>query len=1305
MASKKEMEAMGYNQSSYDSDDDAATRASMESAPPQFQPYRPYSTFSVAPNDESPPAYAEINISNDAFSGAANITNDGRINININRASTLFAHFMSPAPNPPAQFDPQDAPPAYIPPGLGFDSQNLPPPSLNVVIQIVGSRGDVQPFVALGKVLKNKFNHRVRIATHGNFQKFVEENGLEFFCIGGNPAELMAFMVKNPGLIPGRDTIKSGEVSRRRKGIQEMVEGCWRSCFEPGDGTGEALKPHRKGESLEVGFELSGRPFVADVIIANPPSFAHIHIAEKLGIPLHMMFTMPWSPTRAFPHPLVNMQSSGNTDFATANSVTYGLVEMLTWQGLADVINKFRVNTLELEELSVAWTPGLLNRLQVPFTYCWSPALIPKPQDWGDNIDVAGFFMLDLASNYTPEPELDAFLKAGPPPVYIGFGSIVVNDPDALTRLIFEAVRVSGVRALVSKGWGGLGGESLNVPDNVFMLGNCPHDWLFKHVSAVVHHGGAGTSSAGIHAGVPTVIVPFFGDQPFWGAMIAQAGAGPRPIPFSKLTAIRLAEALKACAQPEVIQNAKELGTRVCGENGTLVGADSFHKQLDVGDLRCSLLPSRTAVWKVRQYKNVKLSAMAAALLVREGLLNWSDLKIYRPREHNTTAEPWDPVSGFTANVINDIANVAYTVAGFHSGVSSASKKRASEKNPASNSNSETASIVSGRDLDLKAAPGDSRYPAMDEKPGESSLEKQYMNLARRPMPPTHRATEPSVSHSSPESSIKKMRSIASLKPSDRSATSTTASSSFSTSTITNQAARLKSSKTMDVGREAGKGMAKLVELGAKTPLNLSLGMAKGFRNAPKLYNDPMVRESEKVKGIGSGLKVAGKEFGYGIYDGVTGLVMQPYIGAQTGGHKGMMKGIAKGLGGFLLKPFGAFWALPAYSFQGAYLQLKGMGKKTYQAYIEASRVAQGEEDLMTIMPADEQEILSGWKQLEADDDSKKKSFWNAPSLAASVRPKTSGSSHPSSSSKTWEQEPPMPSFPSQGQSQGQGQERLLDERRLGVFSSDGRNSGYAESSHAGSLQRQSTGHSSIQRQSTGHSTIDNRPMGHSPVQRQSTGHSFMERQSTGYSSIQRQSTGHSTIQNQAIGHGSVQRQSTGHSSTERQSTGYSSIQRQSTGHGTIDNRSMGHDFVQRQPTGHNSMERQSTGYSSIQNRSVSQEHMQRQSTGHSSIQNRSASQEYMQQQNTGQSYMQQHPTGQSYVQQHSTGHQSDTDQAPSYSPNVRSASVVSASSNRMEPPPMEPQELESPTNLTVNQTSNSHEMDDGANRESVRRV
>jgi UDP:flavonoid glycosyltransferase YjiC (YdhE family) len=151
---------------------------------------------------------------------------------------------------------------------------------LNIVIHVVGSRGDVQPFVALGQELKNRYGHRIRLATHGTFKKFVEENGLEFFEIGGDPAELMAFMVKNPKLMPGMQSLKDGDIGKRRKGIAEILEGCWKSCADAGEiKEGEEDRPTQP------------KPFVAHAIIANPPSFAHIHCAQKLGIPLHLMFT------------------------------------------------------------------------------------------------------------------------------------------------------------------------------------------------------------------------------------------------------------------------------------------------------------------------------------------------------------------------------------------------------------------------------------------------------------------------------------------------------------------------------------------------------------------------------------------------------------------------------------------------------------------------------------------------------------------------------------------------------------------------------------------------------------------------------------------------------------------------------------------------------------------------------------------------------------------------------------------------------------------------------------------------------
>lgn len=350
-------------------------------------------------------------------------------------------------------------------------------------------------------------------------------------------------------------------------------------------------------------------------------------------------FSMPWSPTQDFPHPIANIKSS-NASGSMTNELTYTLVDMMTWQGLGDIINKFREDTLNLLTLSQAAATTVLHRLKIPYTYCWSPALIPKPKDWGRYISISGFYFLSLASNYQPASDLAEFLAAGPPPVYIGFGSIVVDDPNGMTKLIFDAVKKTGQRALVSKGWGGLGGDELDKPEGAFMLGNCPHDWLFQHVSCVVHHGGAGTTAAGIALGRPTVIVPFFGDQPFWGAMVARAGAGPSPIPYKVLTADNLAEAILMALKPETLDRAKELGEKIREEKGCEAGAASFHEQLNIPSLRCMMAPNRVAVWQIAtkgsKADDIRLSAFAAAVLGEEGILDVNQLKLYRPCEYAT---------------------------------------------------------------------------------------------------------------------------------------------------------------------------------------------------------------------------------------------------------------------------------------------------------------------------------------------------------------------------------------------------------------------------------------------------------------------------------------------------------------------------------------------------------------------------------------------------------------------------------------------------------------------------------------------
>jgi sterol 3beta-glucosyltransferase len=198
--------------------------------------------------------------------------------------------------------------------------------------------------------------------------------------------------------------------------------------------------------------------------------------------------------------------------------------------------------------------------------YSYSPHVIPTPADWPPTSVATGYWFLQADSQWKPAPDLMRFLESGTPPVYIGFGSIAGTDPEAKARTVLDALRLSGQRGLIASGWGGL--KPADLPTSVFMIDEAPHDWLFPCVSAVVHHGGAGTTAAGLRAGKPTVICPFFGDQPFWGQRVHALGAGPKPIPQKRLTAENLAAAIREALAPAVLSRTESLGSQLRAEDG-----------------------------------------------------------------------------------------------------------------------------------------------------------------------------------------------------------------------------------------------------------------------------------------------------------------------------------------------------------------------------------------------------------------------------------------------------------------------------------------------------------------------------------------------------------------------------------------------------------------------------------------------------------------------------------------------------------------------------------------------------------------
>ncbi|CAF0780893.1 unnamed protein product [Adineta steineri] len=569
--------------------------------------------------------------------------------------------------------------------------EDLLVPRLAIVILIVGTRGDVQPFIALGQALR-AVGHRVRIATHETFRSFVRGNSLEFYPLAGDPADLMSFMVKNSGIIPSMSSIIEGDVSKKRRSLADILASTWLACISDDDETkasftAEAIiaNPPSFGHvhcaeklqiPLHIMFTMPWSPtmssiiegdvskkrrsladilastwlacisdddetkasFTAEAIIANPPSFGHVHCAEKLQIPLHIMFTMPWSPTTAFPHPLAKIDSSIGPK-GKINLYSYDVIEMLTWTGMRDITNNFRKKTLGLRELHTRQATNILTDECVPHTYCWSPSLVAKPSDWGAHIDVSGFFFLNLGTAYTnPPKDLLEFLCINddgsyknpklPPPIYIGFGSITGHDSRRILKVVVDAVNLTGYRVLLS----GLATDADQLPSNIFRIGNVPHDWLFQYVSAVCHHGGAGTTAAGLRAGRPTIIVPFFGDQFFWGNVIEKNGAGSRPLPGKSVTADQLADAFRFVHESTTCTAAERIRDAILKEDGCAAAVYSFHANLPLTHMHSDLEPTFAACYRLDKY-NIQISRPVAQVLVVAGAIEESELRPHITRE------------------------------------------------------------------------------------------------------------------------------------------------------------------------------------------------------------------------------------------------------------------------------------------------------------------------------------------------------------------------------------------------------------------------------------------------------------------------------------------------------------------------------------------------------------------------------------------------------------------------------------------------------------------------------------------------
>jgi sterol 3beta-glucosyltransferase len=394
---------------------------------------------------------------------------------------------------------------------------------MRILIVTAGSRGDVAPFTGLGLRLQQA-GHQVALAAHGGFADLVRECGLEYRALPGDPVEL----------VRARTAAPSPEAAR--------------SVFaafldELGDGV---LAAAAAGTDL--------------LLTAFGPAPLGRLVAEAFGIPSLGVYLAPGVPTGEFPPP----GSPAPAQLSPADNIAAGR-ELLARTGslYADVLRRLRARL----DLPAATEDAPHPPDDWPICHGFSPVVVPRPTDWPPSVHVTGYWWPARPPGWQPPDLLVDFLEAGPPPVFVGFGSMTGTD-EPLSDVVAAAVRRAGVRAVVQSGWAELGAGG----DDVLLVGDLPHDWLFPRTAAVVHHAGAGTTAAGLRAGVPAVPVPFLVDQPFWAERLHRLGVAPHPLPLQELTADALADALRSCLDEATYRDrAIELGHRIRAEDGAAV--------------------------------------------------------------------------------------------------------------------------------------------------------------------------------------------------------------------------------------------------------------------------------------------------------------------------------------------------------------------------------------------------------------------------------------------------------------------------------------------------------------------------------------------------------------------------------------------------------------------------------------------------------------------------------------------------------------------------------------------------------------
>ncbi len=407
-----------------------------------------------------------------------------------------------------------------------------------VVLLTTGTRGDVQPYIALGLGLQAE-GIPVVLASDPGFAPLAAAYHLPFLHVAGNPSTLL--------MQPGAQSALT-------------YDGSWLRSMRA------TLAYLRAARPLYARMLDEAARACRDVaaLVVGLPTLWGAHLAEALNIPCVYAFLQPFSRTAAFASALMPLDLP---HWAPLNRASHTWVEQAVWQPWRGVIQAWRNDCLGLPPAPF-W--GIADRLyaqNASVLYAYSASVVPSPPDWPAHHRPTGFWFLDPPAGWAPPPDLAQFLAGGPPPVYLGFGSVGVRDQATAANLILEALRQSDLRAVVN-----LPPAAFTAPlpaGQVHLLSDTPHTWLFPRCAALVHHGGAGTTAAGLRAGVPALVTPLATDQFFWGSRVAALGAGPKPLPQRALTAGRLAQGLLQLTQDSALQRgANELGTKIRAEMG-----------------------------------------------------------------------------------------------------------------------------------------------------------------------------------------------------------------------------------------------------------------------------------------------------------------------------------------------------------------------------------------------------------------------------------------------------------------------------------------------------------------------------------------------------------------------------------------------------------------------------------------------------------------------------------------------------------------------------------------------------------------